>query len=196
MNTLIDIKNIESLVAKNYEGGKLYWSHYNEVICKKDYEKAARKGWLGLFMTVCMAGLFCLYLSVYTDPTFNIRALAVLSDDERQVLSLYYYGFLLGGTPIVFLLSAHALRSSSESLSNISYFEENPEGIRKIEASKQSMEEFANDKQILSTVIKHVDSQQLLKLITADTTQYWAKKIMEEEAQERAKWLYNPFIKY
>ena len=188
--------DIHTLIKKTYEGGKLYSHYRNEALCKEEYKKAVRKGWFGLFITVCLSGLVCLYLSAYANPTFEMKILSGLSDDWREVISLYYYMFLLSATPITLISSAFTLQSSNESLSNISYFEENPEGIREIEASKQSMTEFANDKQTLVATIKHVDSSQLLKLITDDSTQQWAKKILESEAQERSKWIYNPLNKY
>lgn len=49
---------IPSLVKKTYEGGKLHSWYQNESSLKQTYMKNVRKGWLGLFLIVCMIAPF------------------------------------------------------------------------------------------------------------------------------------------
>lgn len=185
---------ILDLVKKTYEGGKLHSWYQNESGLKENYMQNVRKSWLGLLLIVCMIAPFGLS-SLYTEQTAG-SIFAGFFGKYSDLLSLLYYLILLLGTPMVFVLSVFTLQLSHENLNNIRYFQENPKGIQQLEESKQSMEDFANDKKTLLDAVKHINNEHLLKLLTDDATEQWAKDILKAEAQERSKWLHTTLMNH
>jgi len=189
MHTAENNFEIHALIKKIYEGGKLYARHQHLLLHKKDYEQGVKWGFFWLFIALGMASLLAFHLIV------DSKVIAALGESHNIILASYY-PFLLFGPILILLFSNGPFEFSSENLAEISYYEENPEGMQQLEDSKQSMENFANDKKTLLIAVKHIDNEHLLKFITDDATQQWAKQILVAEAQERSKWLHISLVKY
>lgn len=116
-----------------------------------------------------------------------------VSGDYSNVVLVVFNVFLYFGILFILPWSIFISQLNLKILNNLRHLEEDAEGIQKLETSKQSIEDFANDKRTLLTAVKGIGDQHLLKLMTDDTTQQWAKEIVETEARERSKWVYTPF---